>query len=349
MTSGHVQIGSRLIGVGQPCFLIAEVGTTCLGELGNALALIEAAANAGVDAVKFQMIDPEQLSDSNVQYPIIAGGQRKMMNMKDMFFRLSFTDNEWERLRDACYERGLEFFATVDHLAGVDRLEAFNVPVHKMGAWDATYRPLFEKMAKTGKPLFMDLGPATEEEIADMVTWFLNKGGKTLLFMHDFHTHDDRQMNLRAIQRINELYPVWPAGFSSPGVDNDLDIAALAIGAAHIEKRLILSRKIEAFHVHESLEPEELKDWVLRMRHVERALGRKIIEPSDTDREQSHQHYRSACTIRPIRQGELFTLQNLDGKRPGTGLSAGRLPEIWGQRAARDLPANTLIKAEDIA
>lgn len=349
MATGQVKIGSRLIGRDQPCFLIAEVGTTCLGDLDNALALVDIAARSGMDAVKFQLIDPDQLSDVDVEYPIIVGDRRKMVNMKQMFARLSFSDTEWRAIRDACHRHGLEFFATVDHLTGVDRLEALGVSVHKMGAWDATYRPLFEKMARTGKPMFMDLGPATEEEVVQMVSWFRNSGGQTMLFMHDFHTQDQRQMNMRAIRRIADMFPEWPAGFSSPGLDDTLDIIAVSLEAAFIEKRLILSRDMEAFHAHESLEPTEMAEWVGRIRHVERALGSNAIIPSQVDREQSRDHYRSVCTMRQIRKGERFTPENLDAKRPGTGLSPGLLPAIWGRCASRDIAPDTLISEGDIA
>ncbi len=347
MNESTVKIGSKSIGQGHPCFLIAEVGTTCLGNLDNALSLVEVAASAGMDALKFQLIDPEQLSDTGVQYPVVINGKRKMVNMKEMFTELAFSDSEWKAIRDACHQAGLEFFATVDHLSGVDRLEQLEVGVHKMGAWDANYRPLFEKMARTGKPMFMDLGPATEDEVRQMVNWFRQAGGQTMLFMHDFHTQDDRQMNMRAIEYLVEVYPEWPAGFSSPGLDDSLDIVALSLGAAFIEKRLILSRDLEAFHAHESLEPDELVAWGKRMRHVERALGTKSILPSDADRAHSVEYYRSICTMSAVRKGEIFNAKNLDAKRPGTGMCPSRLPDIWGKAASRDLEANTLIAEGD--
>lgn len=341
-----VQIGSRRIGPGHPCFLIAEVGTTCLGDMDNALRLIDAAAAAGMDAVKFQMIDPDQLSDVGVEYRYSSDGEQYSANMKDMFRRLDFSDGDWARLRDACRDRGMEFFATVDHLSGVDRLDALGVEVHKMGAWDINYRSLVEKIAATGKPMFMDLGPATREEMEEFSAWFQAAGGECLMYMHDFHTAEDSQMNMRAITHINATQE-WPGGFSSPGLDADLDVAAIALGAMHIEKRLILSRSLHAFHADESLEPDELKEWAARIRHVERALGREAIEPSDLDREMSRDYYRSVCTLAAVPAGGEFTPVNLDAKRPGTGMHPRHLNELWGRTAARDLPMNHLLDAED--
>lgn len=343
-----VRIGDRLVGPGQPCYLVAEVGTTCLGRMDYALDLVKAAAEAGMDAVKFQMIDPTQLSDPSVQYRFSAGGQQHTMSMKEMFERLAFSDDQWREIRDACVRHGIHFFATVDYLEGVDRLERLDVPAHKIGAWDITYRPLIERIGATGRVLFADLGPATPEQVDEMIGWYRGAGGGTVLFMHDFHTKDDRQMNLRAVVHLNERYP-WPAGWSSPARDHDLDFAALALGSAYIEKRLILSRTLQAFHADESLEPAELKAWVDRIRHVERALGEPVIRPSDEDSRQSRDYYRSVCVMQPVRAGEVFGPANLDGKRPGTGMPTSRLPSLYGRKAARDLAPDTLLRDEDVA
>lgn len=348
MTVQSVRIGDKIIGPGQPCYLIAEVGTTCLGDLDKALKLVEAGAAAGVDAVKFQVIEPDQLSDKSVTYTVKTGGVAEQVNMHEMFSRLAnFTEQQWHIIAEACRSAGVAFFATVDHMAGVDLLDRLGVEVHKMGAWDATYRPLIEHIGRTGKPMFFDLGPCTEEEADEMIGWYKAAGGSAVLFMHDFHTDVAAEMNMRAIPYLNRKYG-WPAGFSSPAMDHDIDFAALALGAFHLEKRLILSRSEKAFHAHESSEPDELKAWVERIRHVERTLGSEAIIPTIKDRQMASPYYRSVCTMTPVKAGEVFTAANLDGKRPGTGLPTRLLPDLWGRRAARDLAADTLLTLEDV-
>lgn len=327
--------------------MIAEVGTTCLGDIDKALGLVRAGAQAGVDAVKFQVIDPTQLSDTSVSYGYVVEGERVETNMHEMFEQLVFTEAQWRQIADACEAQGVHFFATVDYLEGVDMLERIGVPAHKMGAWDCTYRPLIEHIAATGKPLFVDLGPTTQDELDDIVRWFAEAGGESLLFLHDFHTDVDSEMNLAAVRYLSESYP-WPAGYSAPGLDHDLDFAALAMGAHFIEKRLVLSRSEPAFHVHESLEPSELKEWVDRLRHVERAIGHEEIRPPQRDLDHSKEYYRSVCALKPIKAGEVLTRDNIGGKRPGTGLPTARLPEIWGRTAAQNLNADTLLSEEDL-
>jgi sialic acid synthase SpsE len=348
MKTKLVKVGNRTIGPGHPSYLIAEVGTTCLGDLDMALKLVEAGAVAGVDAVKFQVIDPTQLSDTNVTYPIRIGDKVEHVNMRAMFSRLSFSEEQWRMVAKACAERNVDFFATADHVAAIDLLDRLEVLAHKLGAWDCTFQPLVARMGRSGKPMFVDLGPTTQEEIDDITRWYLEAGGSAIIYLHDYHTTDDREMNMAAIRHLAVTQP-WPVGYSSPALDIDLDFLALGLGAAVIEKRLILDRSIKAFHAHESLEPRELAQWVERYRHAERSLGEPRIKPSSGDLDGKLKHYRSICTTRPVSAGELFSPDNLHGKRPGTGIPTARLAEFWGRRATRDIAVDTLIKAEDVA
>lgn len=343
-----VKIGKRLIGNGESCYLIAEVGTTCMGSLQKALKLIKAAKDAGVDAIKFQVIDSSLLSDENVTYPVRVDGKTTQVLMKDMFQKLAFEEKAWANIYEATKLEGLDFFATVDYIEGVEMLERIGVEAHKIGAWDTTYKQLIEAIGKTGKPMFADLGPTTESEVNDIVNWYKEAGGSAVLFMHDFHTNDDTQMNLRAISKLSEMFP-WPAGFSSPAHDHDLDIAALGLGASYIEKRLILDRSDFAFHADESLEPDELKTWVNRIRHVENALGSAVIEPSIVDAEGSKKYYRSICTTTEVHIGEVLTINNIGAKRPGTGMPTCNWDAVLGKKALRNIPVNTLITPEDFS
>jgi len=341
-----IELGGRQVGEGHPCFLIAEVGTTCLGNLDMALALVEAGAKAGMDAVKFQLIDADQDSNPNASYDVVWGGEKKRANMREMFSRLEFKPDEWKTIAEACRKAGVVFFATVDYVAGVDLLEELGVPVHKIGAWDTTFRPLIEKIGSTGKPMVVDLGPTTEAEIEDLEAWYNGAGGSTIIYLHDFHTDIAKEMNLLAIKWLKDRGSV--AGFSSPNRDNDIDFATLTLGTTMIEKRLVLDRDIQAFHVHESLEPDELADWCRRIRRVEQAIGVPAILPSQKDKDGATKYYRSVCSIRDVKAGEVLSPENLHGKRPGTGIPTSRLGELWGKTAARDIPANTLITTEDV-
>jgi len=342
-----VVIGKHVISLDSPIYLIAEVGTTCLGDEDMALELVDAGADAGMDAIKFQLIDPEQVSDTSVNYTVKWEGKETQVNMYEMFSQLQFTSQQWGRIAHRCKERGVDFFATVDYVDGVDLLEEIGVPAHKIGAWDTTFKPLVTRIGQTKKPMLVDLGPTTQQEIDDLKNWYLDAGGTAIIFLHDFHTSEDDEMNLAAIRYLEATQP-WPVGYSSPAHDHDLDFLAIGFGARVLEKRLILSRNTKAFHSHESLEPDELRNWVNRIRHVCRAIGTYGIKPSHRDIEDSQKYYRSICTTRPVKAGEAFTPTNLHGKRPGNGIPTKQLETIWGRPAARDLDANILINPEDV-
>lgn len=340
-------IGEKPIGNNEPLYLIAEVGTTCLGDIEQAFALIDAGADAGMDAIKFQLIDFEQESDKNAAYKIKTPKHSIEVSRNEMFRKIQFSKEEWLQIRKKCHSRNVEFLSTVDFVAGVHLLEELSIVAHKIGAWDTTFKPLIESIGNTNKPMLVDLGPTTDEELQALINWFKQSGGSEIIFLHDFHTTIDVEMNMAAIQYLLKL-DAGPVGYSSPAHDHDLDILAIGLGATVIEKRLIMDRNLDAFHAHESLQPDELKEWVNRIRHVERALGKPKILPSKIDLEGKKQYYRSICTLKDVKKGEEFNEENLHGKRPGTGIPTQELHMFWGKKAAKDLKANQLLQLSDV-
>lgn len=338
----------RTIGDRDELYLIAEVGTTCAGSLDVAIELVQSAAGAGMDAVKFQLIDPYQDSDPNATYPVFQNGRLENVNMREMFKKLQFRRDDWSRIAKECRDQGVDFLSTVDYLGGVEILEALDVYAHKIGAWDSTYLPLAREIGETGKPLYLDLGPTTEKQIEEVVDVYLTAGGSTILFLHDFHTDIEDEMNFRAITYLKDKYG-WPVGYSSPGLDHDLDFMALGLGADFIEKRLILDRAEQVFHSHQSLEPNELRSWVKNIRRVHRALGTSSISPSRKDIEDSVKYYRSICTSKPVKKGEVFSMSNITFKRPGTGLSAVEVDRVLGISARRDYLVDEIIFEDDVS
>lgn len=340
-------VSGKEIGPEASVYLIAEVGTTHGGDINNALALVEKAAKAGMDAVKFQIIDPYQDSNKDRNYHFKSDGVAYEENMQTMFMKLQFNEDEWDKILERAKQNNICCFATVDSVEGIELLEKIKMPAIKMGAWDTTYIPLIKRIAETGLPTLLDLGPTTEEELKELINTFEDSGGKQLALLHDFHTEIESEMNMRAIEWLSKNTSCI-VGYSSPARDDDLDILALGLGVNIIEKRLILSRSNKVFHADQSLEPEELKAWVQRVRRLESTLGKNAIIPSLKDAEDSKLYYRSVCTLRDIKKGEIYTEKNLIGKRPGTGIHTRHLEEIWGKKAVRDIKCDSLISWEDI-
>lgn len=341
-----IKIEKRLIGEGQRCYLIAEVGTTCMGNVERAKRLVDAAAAAGMDAVKFQVIDPYQDVQGDAEYRVVWDGIERTVNMREMFEKLVMRADEWAQVMAHCKEKGLTFLATCDYIDGVHMLEDIGIAAHKIGAWDTTYKALIEAIGKTGKPMFVDLGPTTQGELNDLIAWYETAGGSIVVPLHDYHTNVAAQMNMHAITHLRATMS-GPVGYSSPNTDCELDFVALALGAHVIEKRLIMSRSDQVLHAHESLEPAELMAWSGRIRDVEAALGRSAIVPSENDLAGAGKYYRSAVAARDIAKGEVLVFEALDFKRPGTAIAPKDATLIIGKTATRDIEANTLLSLAD--
>lgn len=345
---GHIEIEGKRIGDGYPCYLAAEVGTTSNGDIETAYKLIEVCADCGLDAVKFQTIGPSEiLSDRSVEFEFDTVEGRRKQNMLEMLNELTYTQEEWQSMADHARRHGLAFFSTVDYLRGIELLENIGVDAYKISAWDTNYYPLMRKVAETGKSMVVDLGPSTFTETLQILDWSNTYGSGQVMFLQNYHTPDPSHMNLRAITYLKSALSL-PVGFSSPDRFEKVDHLALALGANMIEKRLTLNRKDLGHHHFISLEPHELKDWVKSIRETEKILGRAQVIPSQDDLDGAKKYFRSICTLKPIRAGEPFSTENLDGKRPGTGIPTVHLPLFWGRRATRDLSENTLLTWEDL-
>lgn len=342
-----ISLNNRTVGEGAPCYLIAEVGTTCMGEVERAKQLVNAAADAKMDAVKFQVIDPYQDVQSDAQYRVVWDGEVRMVNMREMFERLHMEPQAWREVIDHCNACGITFLATCDYIDGIKMLESLDICAHKIGAWDTTYKDLIEAIGATGKPMIVDLGPTTQAELDELNDWYMGAGGSVLIPLHDYHTSVASQMNMHAVTHLLETLP-GPVGYSSPNTESSLDYVALALGVHVIEKRLIASRSDQVLHAHESMEPAELTEWAKSIRAAESAMGRKAIIPTDTDLEGAQKYYRSAVAARDIAKGETLTEADIAYKRPGTGMAPKDAPALIGKAAANDIAQDTLLSLQDV-
>ena len=261
-----MKIGDYSLAPDAPILLQVEAGVTHCGKLTKALGLIEAAADAGFNAVKFQCVDADALlSRPDIPFTDDRGVTKPIAEaLKDAG---TFTVSEWTTLRDACYSEGLLFYATCDSIAGVDLMESLKVPAHKACAHDLTYRPLLERMAQTRKPVLFDLGPATAAE--DAAAWdILDARG---IAMHAPHPTRDGDWMLSRMNDLGSYGHPW--GYSAPGRESEADYAAVALGARILEKRVTLDRTDPDGHHHTiALEPDEAREWVQSIRRLEAAF-----------------------------------------------------------------------------
>jgi sialic acid synthase SpsE len=286
-----------------------ELGVTTVGTLSRALELIDAASAAGVDACKFILTDPDKIMASKdrlytYETLAIAGmsedGANRIYEVRkatrpiyDLLKETMFTPDEWRTIQARCAQKGLIFYATTDYLEGVDFLESLNVPAHKVCAWDIAFTPLIDKVRATGKPVLVDVGTATREEVQRAIP-----DEQNIMFVHAPHPFYRLDWNMSRL--VGLFRPDYAVGFSSPGRETWCDFMALGGGACLIEKRLTLRRDDPAGHHHaNALEPDELRQWVKDMHDADLARREAPFDGTIAAWQEREKYDRNADGLRP--------------------------------------------------
>jgi len=341
-----IQIGNRGIGPGHPIFIAVEAGSTCNGDLKTAMAMATAAKECGADAIKWQMICPDDLmSDKTVQYTYDWAGGTKTENMYEMFKALTFTPAQWQEIVAHCDRIKLPWYTSVDYIAGVDLSEQLGCPMYKLSSWDARNFPLIKRMAATGKPMQLDLGPVIEAEVATMLAAITHRD---VLLVHCTHAKIKQEFNLRAIPYMAEKFQL-SVGWSSEGRDWIPDFVAVGQGACLIEKRLTLKSTHPGHHHMKALEPHEFAAWVQMVRSAEAMLGEYAVKPSLEDLRQKSLWFTSIITNCDFKIGDVITRDMLCAKRPGHGISPLYMDRFIGKVATRDMAKDEVIGWQDVS
>ena len=337
-----IKIKNKIIGMDRDVFLSAEVGVTANGSVQTAKKLIDGAIYAGLDAIKFQIIGPEQIhSDRSMTYTYkIASGEEKTENLIEMLKKYEFMMEEWRQIKDYADQKGIIMFATTDHPRGIDMMEAMDLPAYKICSWDLNYYPFIRRVAKIGKPVILDAGTTDVEGLAKIVNIFKEENNNQIIFLHCHHAKDASEINLRSIQFIRDSLGVL-TGLSSGDRNFDVDFAAMAFEPVMIEKRLTLDKNHPTHHHAISLEPEEMKDYIKKIRQIQESIGRYGIYPSKNDLEGRELYWRRIVANCDIKKGNKLTKDNIECKRPKTGgLDPIYYEIILGRTAKKDLKEN---------
>ena len=343
-----IEIGGRRVGAESPVFIAVETGVTCNGRLDTALGVIDAAAEAGADAVKFMIMNADEfMSDKSVVYEYDWAGGRGSENMYEMFKGLEFSPKEWVEIRDYCRSRGLIFYATLDFVAGVDFAEELGVAAYKLSSWDSAHLPLIRRMAQTAKPIQVDTGPISIGEIDRLLRFIRAEGGSDVILVHCSHATEDSGINLRTIPYLREVMQV-PVGYSADSRDFVPDLQAVALGASLLEKRVTLDKSYHGHHHNKALEPAEFTEWVAMIRRAESMLGRDAVVPSAEDLRQREMYFVSLVAEGDIPAGTTITEDMLRCKRPGTGIAPEHMGMIVGRTAKQDIRHNQVLSWADV-
>jgi pseudaminic acid synthase len=347
----HIKIGNRSIGPGNPVYCIAEVSANHNQDYAQAVRIIEAAKQAGADAVKLQTYTPDTMTIASDRKEFRIGGGTLWdgRNLHDLYGE-AYTPWEWQPgLKKAAEFFGMDLFSTAFDATAVDFLEKMGVPAHKVASFELVDIALIQKMASTGKPLIMSTGMASVEEIEEALRSARGEGATqiALLKCTSAYPAPAEEMNLRTIPEMARRFGV-PVGLSDHTMGIAAPVAAVALGACIIEKHLTLSRATPGPDSGFSLEPHEFKAMVEAVRTAEKALGEVHFGLSDKE-EASRVFRRSLFVVEDVKRGEMFTAENVRSIRPGYGLHTRHLDQVLGKRAIRDIERGTPLSWDLVA
>ena len=344
-----VSIAGRRIGAGQPPYVMAEVGVNHNGDPELALRLVEAAAAGGADAVKFQTFEPDALALAGAETADYQRTQTGSASQLEMLRRLALPADALRAAARRANELGITFLSTPFDIASVELLSELGVPAYKIGSGDLTNPLLLRAVAAKGRPVLLSTGMATLDEIDAAVAVVRAAGNPPLVVLQCTSAYPApiEDLNLRAIPVLAERYAT-PAGLSDHSVGITAAVAATALGAAVIEKHITLDRSLPGPDHAASLEPAELRQLVDAVRDAYAALGDGQKAPMASEEETRRVARRSLVVRHTLRAGTRLAPDDLDARRPGTGISAMRLDDVVGRVLRRDVAADTLLDPADL-
>lgn len=349
-----VKIGNKKIGDGENCFITFEAGPTHNG-FESAKRLARLAKQAGADAIKFQIIDPERImGDKNIRFKfgVLAENGRityKEENLYKLLKQRSMSKKEWSDLKQYCDSINLPFFATVGFEDEVDFVYDLGCESIKIASADINHHPLIKYAAQTGLCIQIDTGNSTLGEIEKAVDIILAQGNENIIIHHCPSGYPSRLegINLNIIKTLKEMFE-FPIGFSDHTPEMDMDIAAVALGANLIEKTITENRMTQSVEHVMSLEPEEMKKFIERIRNIEKAFGHSRRIMTDKERHARYIGRRSAYVKADLKKGEKIGLDDIEYRRPGDGIPPSVHDKLVGTPVTRDLKQGEKLSWSDL-
>ncbi len=348
VTGDVFAILGRAVDASRPPYLVAEAGVNHNGDMRLALELIEAAAAAGADAVKFQTFRAASLATAGTAraaYQRASGGTSQL----EMLRELELPADGWSRLARRAEELGIVFFSTPFDGPSVDMLAELGIPVFKVGSGDLTNALLLRAVAAHGLPVILSTGMGTLDDVDRAVQELRDGGAGSVALLHcaSLYPAPEAEVNLRAIGTLRERFGE-PIGFSDHTTGLTAPVVATALGARIIEKHLTLDQGLPGPDHAASLEPAAFGRLVEGVRTAWTTLGDGRKEPRPGEQEMMRAARRSLVTARALSAGHRLEMADLDAKRPGTGISPMDVEGVLGRRLAVDVEADHLLQPSDL-
>jgi N-acetylneuraminate synthase len=346
-----LKLGNTEVGAGLPPYIIAEIGSNHNGNMDLCRRLIDAAADAGANAVKFQSwsdtsLIAEEEYQRNTEY---SDKKRHFGSLRDMVKAYQLTPDQHIEAEAHCRKRGIAFCSTPFSKEEVDLLEGLKVPFYKIASMDVGHLELLKYISRKLKPVILSTGMATLGEIERAVTTIRGEGNEQIVLLHCVSIYPPEYgiIHLRNIEMLGKAFGVH-AGFSDHTMGVAIPLAAIALGACIIEKHFTLDQDMEGWDHAISANPAELRTIVFEGKNVFTALGeyRRTISPAEMEKRKKFR--RSLVVLRALPAGEVIREQDLGAKRPGTGIAPEDLHHVIGRKLARDVKPDKVLAWSDL-
>ena len=340
-----VKIGDKLVGEGEPTFIVAEIGVNHNGSIDIAKKLIDAAKDAGADAVKIQAFKTERIV---TKYAEKASYQKENTRLEkpqyDMLKKLELKDEQIKELSNYAKIKSIVFLSSTFDKESVDLLSKLKVPAFKIASGEISNFLLLQYIAEKKKPIILSTGMSTLGEIEEALEDIREKGVEDIILLHCMTSYPAKteEANLKVIKVWQNSFGL-PIGFSDHTLGIATPVAAVALGSALIEKHFTLDKTMPGPDHRASLEPDEFKEMVDAIRDVEKALGDGVKRLTEEEERIKKVVRRSIVAKVNIPKGKTITEDMLDLKRPGIGLEPRYLDKVVGMKAKKNIKADELV------
>lgn len=342
------EIDGIRIGKEERCFIIAEMSANHLQDYDRAVEIIKAAKWAGADAIKLQTYTPDTITlNCDNEYFQIKQGTIWDGTTLYKLYEEAYTPWDWQpRLKEVAEKEGLVFFSSPFDYTSVDFLQNMNVGCYKIASFEITDIPFVEYIASKGKPIIMSTGIARLADIQDALDACRRMGNEEVAILKCTSAYPApvEEINLNTMVNMKETFNTI-VGLSDHTMGSTVAVGAVALGAKIVEKHLTLKRSDGGVDSKFSMEPEEFKQMVEHIRIVEKAVGKVTYDLTEKQKK-SREHSRSLFVVRDIKEGEVFTEDNVKSIRPGFGLETKNIKKIIGRESRVNIKKGTPLSWE---
>jgi N-acetylneuraminate synthase len=346
-----LNLNGRLVGLGEPPYIIAEIGANHNGDMKLCKKLIDSAKKCGADAVKFQSWSKTSLISQaeytrNTSY---ADKKKHFGSLEEMVEKYQLSPEQHYEVKKYCDKKGITFLSSGFSKVEIDLLDDLKVPTFKIASMDVNHLPLLKYIAGKNKPVILSTGMATLGEIETAV-YTLKKGGSgpvALLHCISIYPPAYESINLRNMEMLTQAFDI-PVGFSDHSLGTAIPLAAIALGACIVEKHFTLDKNLDGWDHAISADPLELEIIVREGINIFNALGSSTRSVTEAEMEKRKKFRRSMVTAHSLKKGDKIDLGDIDFKRPGTGIAPDEMEYVIGHIMERSVGIDHELKWADI-